>query len=188
MTSFDWNDDKAIWEDLERAERMVGRRAEARKARKQKLSIPDDYDPERDCEIHDLRRQLDARIREAQTLHAAAELHAMIDISDGLAADVQHLCDESRCGAVLWADKIPISADARRMPGGRSPLEHALGDGEDFELVFAVSPADAQHLAATQPVAGVTLSAIGEVVTEGLWLEENGQRRALPPTGYVHQF
>ena len=128
------------------------------------------------------------RIREAQTLHAAAELHAMIDISDGLAADVQHLCDESRCGAVLWADKIPISADARRMPGGRSPLEHALGDGEDFELVFAVSPADAQHLAATQPVAGVTLSAIGEVVTEGLWLEENGQRRALPPTGYVHQF
>jgi hypothetical protein len=67
VTSFDWNDDKAIWEDLERAERMVGRRAEARKARKQKLSIPDDYDPERDCEIHDLRRQLDARIREAQT-------------------------------------------------------------------------------------------------------------------------
>src|SRR5438093_503561 len=70
------------------------------------------------------------RVREAVALHALADLHAMIDISDGLAADVRHLCDESRCGAVLWAERIPISDDARRMNDARSPLEHALGDGE----------------------------------------------------------
>src|SRR4051812_19977911 len=120
------------------------------------------------------------RVREALALHAAAELHAMIDVSDGLAADVSHLCEESRCGAVLRAEAVPIADAAARMNDGRSPLDHALGDGEDFELVFAVSPADARRLLAVQPVPGVTLAAIGEVVDQGLWLEENGRRRPLP--------
>jgi thiamine-monophosphate kinase len=110
----------------------------------------------------------------------------MIDISDGLAGDVNHLCEESRYGALLWADKIPIADAARRMSDGRSPLEHALGDGEDFELVFAVAPADARRLMATQPVGSITLTAIGEIVAEGLWLQEGENRRPLPPTGYVH--
>ncbi len=88
------------------------------------------------------------RVREALALHAAVALHAMIDISDGLAADVAHLCAESGCGAVLRADAIPVADAARAMTDGRSPLEHALGDGEDFELVFAVSPADAADAAA----------------------------------------
>jgi thiamine-monophosphate kinase len=130
------------------------------------------------------------RIREAIALHAAADLHAMIDISDGLAADVNHLCVESRCGAVLWADRIPIDGAAQRLSlaDNRPALEHALGDGEDFELVFATSRAEAERLLARQPIAGVTLSAIGECVAEGLWLEDSGRRRALPPSGYVHQF
>ena len=125
------------------------------------------------------------RVREALALHTAVDLHAMIDISDGLAADVAHLCAESGCGAVLYAASIPIAAAARAMNDERTPLEHALGDGEDFELVFAVTPADAETLSRAPPVAGLTV--IGECVTEsGLWLEENGQRRPLPPLGYVH--
>src|SRR6266849_9999783 len=63
------------------------------------------------------------RVREAIKLHALTDLHAMIDISDGLAADVHHLCEESRCGAVLRAEAIPIAAEARAMNNGRSPLE-----------------------------------------------------------------
>src|SRR6185369_6373779 len=47
------------------------------------------------------------RIREAQALHERVELHAMIDISDGLATDLAKLCRESRCGAVLRSDSIP---------------------------------------------------------------------------------
>jgi thiamine-monophosphate kinase len=126
------------------------------------------------------------RVREALALHQAAALHAMIDVSDGLAQDVWHLCEESHCGAVLRADAIPITSDAHAMKDGRQPLEHALGDGEDFELVFAVPPDDGRRLIQSQPVPGITLVCIGEFVEQGLWLEENGQRRELPPLGYVH--
>ena len=73
------------------------------------------------------------------------------------------------------------------MNDGRSALEHALGDGEDFELVFTTTPAEAQRLTATQLVPGITLTAIGECVESGLWLDENGQRRVLAPLGYVHE-
>jgi thiamine-monophosphate kinase len=128
------------------------------------------------------------RVREALKLAEVVDLHAMIDVSDGLAADVSHLCEESNCGAVLRAGDIPVSDDARRMDDGRSPLEHALADGEDFELVFAVSPDDARALLRTQPVPGVTLAAVGECVEAGLWLEEGGARRRLAPAGYVHSF
>jgi thiamine-monophosphate kinase len=126
------------------------------------------------------------RVREALRLAELAPLHALIDVSDGLALDVWRLCVESRCGAVLWAEAIPIAEAARRMNDGRAPLEHALGDGEDFELVFAVPPADARALLRAQPVAGVTLVAVGECVEQGLWLEEAGGRRPLTPAGYVH--
>ena len=49
----------------------------------------------------------------------SSQLHAMIDISDGLAADVRHLCEESDCGAVLRAEAIPIADAARAMNDGR---------------------------------------------------------------------
>jgi thiamine-monophosphate kinase len=128
------------------------------------------------------------RVGEAQQLAGCCPLHAMIDISDGLAADVAHLCNESRCGAVLWAEAIPLTEAARQMNDDRTPLEHALGDGEDFELVLAVSADDARTLLAMQPIPGITLTAIGTCVEEGLWLQEASQRRPLPPLGYVHRF
>jgi thiamine-monophosphate kinase len=138
------------------------------------------------------------RVTEALQLHALVTLHAMIDISDGLAADVAHLCRESRCGAVLWSEAIPITPEAQHAQEaspqagappasrGRSPLEHALGDGEDFELVFSLAPEEAHRLVATQPIPGLTLTIIGECVDAGLWLEENGRRAPLDPVGYVH--
>jgi thiamine-monophosphate kinase len=126
------------------------------------------------------------RVREALQLHELADLHAMIDISDGLAADVHHLCRESRCGAVLRAEAIPVTPEAQGLNDGRSPLDHALADGEDFELVLALAPAEARRLLQTQPVEGITLVHIGECVEQGLWLERAGQRQPLEPRGYVH--
>lgn len=128
------------------------------------------------------------RVREALRLHEVTDLHAMIDISDGLAADLGHICDESRCGAILRADAIPITAAAKDTNDESTPLEHALSDGEDFELLFAVSPADGQRLLDTQPVSGIDLCHIGECVDSGIWLETGGQRHPLPRRGYVHEF
>jgi thiamine-monophosphate kinase len=126
------------------------------------------------------------RVHEALRLHEAANLHAMIDVSDGLSADVYHLCEESHCGALLQAGAIPITEAASSLIDGRSPLQHALTDGEDFELVVALAPAEAQDLVNRQPIPGITLVHIGTCVEHGLWLEEGGQRRPLQPAGYVH--
>lgn len=138
-----------------------------------------------------LGRHLDVRprVREALQLQQAVSLHAMIDISDGLAADVHHICEESSCGAVLRGEAVPIHADGAKICDGRSPLEHALSDGEDFELAFAVSAEDGSKLLRAQPIPGITLVHIGAFAKDvGLWIEKNGQRRNLQPAGYVHPF
>jgi thiamine-monophosphate kinase len=136
--------------------------------------------------IHGRHLEFTPRVREALKLNELVELHAMIDVSDGLSADVHHLCEESRCGAVLCADSIPISGAARSLTDGRSPLEHALSDGEDFELAFAVAPVDGERLVRDQPLADVRLTKIGEFVAEGFWIEEAGARRPLKPRGWEH--
>ncbi len=126
------------------------------------------------------------RVQEAIQLHDLVLLHAMIDISDGLAADLNHLCVESGCGAVLDADRIPISADARAMQDDKSPLDHALSDGEDFELVFALAREDALRLLQAQPVSGINMVHIGECIEQGLWIEQAGKRQPLILRGYEH--
>ena len=82
------------------------------------------------------------RVREALQLHAVAGLHAMIDISDGLSSDLNHLCDESGVGALIDAARIPIDKLVTEICGRRAldPLMLALHGGEDFELLFTVIP------------------------------------------------
>jgi thiamine-monophosphate kinase len=126
------------------------------------------------------------RLREAELLVTNFPLHAMIDVSDGLAADLNHILTESGCGAVLTAEGIPIHREAVELAKrtGKTSLEHALGDGEDFELVFTVTAADGVKLSANPPV---PIWKIGECVPEqGLWLIENGVKRPLAPTGWQH--
>ncbi|MBM3993159.1 MAG: thiamine-monophosphate kinase [Planctomycetes bacterium] len=128
------------------------------------------------------------RIAEALELQRHANIHAMIDISDGLSADAFHICEESRCGLVLFAEGVPISAAALNMADGRSPLEHALSDGEDFELAFAVGPEEGEQLLKSQPIKPTPLSHVGVFVEESsLFLEEAGMRRPIEPRGYVHR-
>jgi thiamine-monophosphate kinase len=140
-----------------------------------------------------LGRHLDfePRVDEAIELHRRYELHAGTDTSDGLSLDLSHILEESRCGAVVRADAVPISDDARRLADqladGSTPLEHALSDGEDFELVLAMPPHEAQRAIAEQPV-GVPLCDIGEFIDKpGLWIEDaEGVRRPLSPKGWEH--
>lgn len=129
------------------------------------------------------------RIREALRLHECVNLHSLIDISDGLTADLNHILEESRCGAVLDARAIPISPDAVELSrnSGKSPLQHALGDGEDFELLTSVSPDEGERLIREQPVPGVTLTRIGKCVDSGLWLETEEYLTKLDPSGWAHE-
>ena len=140
-----------------------------------------------------LGRHLDfePRVYEALELHALYELHAGIDVSDGLSCDLAHILEESRCGAILDIDRIPIAADARRLAeklaDGSTALDHALGDGEDFELILAAPPTEACRMLAEQPL-DVLLTDIGEFTAEpGLWQRNAaGERHPLTPRGWEH--
>jgi thiamine-monophosphate kinase len=130
------------------------------------------------------------RIAEAQALASAVTLHAMIDVSDGLSSDLRHILEESgRLGAILESESIPIHDDARRQSHltGRTPLDHALNDGEDFELCFTVSADDAEKLI-RHPPDRVSLYKIGEIISEpGMILRDRaGSRTQLRPGGFDH--
>jgi len=130
------------------------------------------------------------RIREALALLAAARVNAMIDVSDGLSSDLQHILEESGgLGAILDADEIPIHPDVRELSraDGISALDHALHDGEDFELCVVVSPENARTLLAAPPEPA-RLYRVGEVTAEpGLWLRRSGGIvTPLDPRGFDH--
>ena len=117
------------------------------------------------------------RILEAIALQRAAPLHAMIDLSDGLASDLGHILDESGgLGAIFEEATLPIHPDAEILADrdGRSALEHALADGEDFELCLTVDPRDADLLLASPPD-GVVLHRLGTITAgDGLRLRNRG--------------
>ena len=128
------------------------------------------------------------RVHEALELHRSVDLHSMIDISDGVAADLHHILDESGVGATLFAESIPLTAAAEQMNDDRSPLEHALSDGEDFELLFSVSADDGRKLLAGK--CAVPVFHVGEVdaVPNGRLRMSDGTIIPLTRSGWEHSF
>ncbi|MFK7820763.1 MAG: thiamine-monophosphate kinase, partial [Planctomycetaceae bacterium] len=88
------------------------------------------------------------RLRESTALRAVANVSSMIDISDGLASDLHHILTESQVGARVYVDRIPYRSN---IASSKNALERALGDGEDFELLFTVNEADGRRLLSTPP-------------------------------------
>lgn len=116
------------------------------------------------------------RVKEGFEIGKSGRATAMIDLSDGLSRDLRHICEQSGVGAIIDAAKVPIHEDVHAMRDGRTPLEHALHDGEDYELLFT-APSGGGHME------------IGKIVAEpGIFLERDGKRELLEPKGWEHTF
>ena len=107
------------------------------------------------------------RLREAAVIARLGGATAAIDVSDGLSSDLGHICERSRVGARLWAERLPISPATQRVAqaGARTPTALALEGGEDYELCFTAPPARAQALAAAvEAETGTPVAIAGEIL------------------------
>ncbi len=127
------------------------------------------------------------RLRLGEWLARRRLASAMIDTSDGLSTDLNHLCRASRVGARVWASRIPM---VRVPPGlaryGFQQLQLALHGGEDYELLFTVSPQASRKL--PKSFHGTRITQIGEVVRPRgvVLMEADGRETPLEPCGWDH--
>jgi thiamine-monophosphate kinase len=138
-----------------------------------------------------IHRVPEPHLREGRFLARQPGVHAAIDTSDGLSSDLAHIAEESRVGACLQAEKIPISENLRDF-GIRfdlDPLEYALSGGEDYTLLATAAPEHADKIAnAFKEEFGRPLFAIGAITVE----EEikivypHGEIKPLALTGWDH--
>lgn len=143
--------------------------------------------------LTDRHLEFEPRLVEARWLAQAFSIHAMLDLSDGLAGDLRHILKASRVGAELLTSALPISREARRAakanPSAKPPLVAALTDGEDFELLFTVASRDAVPLldAWKAQFPQVPLTCIGKITAgEGITIRDRHGVRPLIDDGYVH--
>ncbi len=137
--------------------------------------------------------EFEPRLAEARWLAEHFPLHAMLDLSDGLAGDLPHILKASGVGAELLSSAIPISRAARlaakAMGSAKTPLLAALTDGEDFELLFTVASRDAVRLldAWQKQFPNLPLTCIGKITAgEGITIRDKQGARPLKAHGYVH--
>ena len=149
-----------------------------------------------DCQDSDDYHQLLARLQRPQArvqeaLAIRHLVHAMIDISDGLLADLGHILSMSGVGACLHVDCVPLSdpfVGMRDILGEPHWLNVALSAGDDYELCFTVSPDQLQTVQRLLKLAGCRCTCVGEI-TRGPGLQcrhEDGRTFHPAGTGYDH--
>lgn len=126
------------------------------------------------------------RVHEALDLVQRVKVTSMLDLSDGIASDLRHILDQSGVGATLDSRAIPIHSDVDRTLPEREQLRRALTDGEDFELLFTVSPTEGERLLASPPVGWVPIriGMIEEQLGCRLWTPQGAE--PLPHGGWEH--
>ncbi len=111
---------------------------------------------------------------------------SMIDISDGLTADLGHLCDESGVGAEISLEALPLDRNLKCLAEVVRPIETVLSGGEDFELLFTIRPRDREEFLTEAKKFRVT--EIGRINADrgALSVTSEGNVRVLHRTGYSH--
>jgi thiamine-monophosphate kinase len=137
--------------------------------------------------------EFEPRLTEARWLAESFSIHAMIDLSDGLARDLRHLLKAGGVGAELLKTAIPIARAAKLLAKDRSaakpPFVAALTDGEDFELLFTVAGADAVRLLDAWKIQfpKLRLSCIGKITAgKGITIRDQTGSQPFLADGYVH--
>jgi thiamine-monophosphate kinase len=131
------------------------------------------------------------RVHEALFLRASEQLTSMIDLSDGLAGDLGHICDESGVGAQIVAEALPLEPGVCEVAAalGKDPLEYALRGGEDFELCCTAAPgALASKREEFRTRFGIDLTPIGVITAERSrqLVRGDGSHTPLLPQGFDH--
>ena len=131
------------------------------------------------------------RVREGMALAATGAVTAMLDISDGLAGDLGHICERSHVGALVDAAALPLD-DATRAVAlalGEDPVALALSGGDDYELLFTARPEDVARVTEAARAVGTAVTVIGEITAPeaGLRVRRlDGSIRPLVPRGWDH--
>ncbi len=133
--------------------------------------------------------EFEPRLEEARWLVEHFSIHAMIDLSDGLAGDLRHILKTSHIGAELLKSAIPVSRAAKLRARVKPAFAAALTDGEDFELLFTIAGGDAVKLVDSwkKKFPKLKLSCIGKIVVgENVILRDKTGAQKLNAHGYVH--
>ncbi len=129
-----------------------------------------------------------ARVNTGMQLAKEGLARAMVDVSDGLAQDLGHICRASGTGAVVRQDRVPLSRAFGRVAGA-DDLTCALAGGEDYELLFTAAGDARQGVERVARRTGVPITRIGECVPrkQGLTLvDPRGESTPLAAPGYDH--
>ncbi|MEO5362137.1 MAG: thiamine-phosphate kinase [Magnetococcus sp. DMHC-8] len=125
----------------------------------------------------------------AIALQESAFSRSAVDVSDGLIADLGHLCRASRVGAQVAAERVPLSVPVRQQVArhGLSLLARLLGGGEDYELLFTAAPTAVPGIMVLAEATGTQVTAIG-VITAGseVVVTHDGQPLAVTAAGWDH--
>ena len=124
------------------------------------------------------------RVKEAIKIAQMVTVNSMIDVSDGLSGDLNRICQQSHVGAIIDAERIPISGQART---SEEPLSSALNDGEDFELLFTLSQGQCEELLKDWD-GPIPITRIGEITdTKRMQIKmPDGRVSDLESKGYDH--
>lgn len=129
------------------------------------------------------------RLALGRALVESGVVHASMDISDGLVADLGHICEQSGLGAEIFWSRIPLSPAARAALDLQPELRsRVLGGGEDYELLITVADHDVARAIETAVKTGVPLTAIGTMQAgAGVTVRgEDGAAIAVPNPGFQH--